>query len=149
MFPQVRQATVLDLEQLIPLFDAYRQFYGKAPDVAVARQFLTDRLARQESVVLLAEDGGGVVLGFVQMFPSFSSVGAAPIYILNDLFVVPTSRGKGIGTLLMRAAADAARAVGAVRLKLSTAITNVPAQRLYNVLGWERDEEFYGYNLSL
>jgi GNAT superfamily N-acetyltransferase len=99
--------------------------------------------------VLVARSESGEASGFVQLFPSFSSVRAAPIYILNDLFVLPSARRAGIGARLLNAAAEHARASGAVRLKLSTAISNTPAQRLYEALGWKRDEEFYEYGLSL
>jgi GNAT superfamily N-acetyltransferase len=149
MTDNVRQATLRDLEQLVPLFDAYRRFYGKPSDLIVARQFLTDRMARGQSVVLIAEGPDGVAIGFAQLFPTFSSVLAAPIYLLSDLFVAPGARRRGVGTRLLKAAADAGRAAGAVRLELSTAITNVPAQRLYEALGWKRDDEFYQYGLSL
>lgn len=149
MTDTIRQATLDDLDCLVPLFDAYRQFYGQSSDLAVARQFLRDRLARGESVVLIAEDRNGAAIGFVQLFPTFSSVLTAPIYILHDLFVVPTARRRGVGTLLLKAATETARATGAVRLELATAITNAPAQRLYESLGWKRDEEFYQYGLPL
>ena len=149
MNDNVRQATLHDLEQLVPLLDAYRQCYGKPSDLIVARQFLADRMARGQSVVLIAEGPDGAAIGFAQLFPSFSSILSAPIYILHDLFVAPGSRRRGVGTLLLKAAAEAGRAGGAVRLELSTAITNVPAQRLYEALGWKRDDEFYQYGLSL
>ncbi|MEQ1656824.1 MAG: GNAT family N-acetyltransferase [Nitrospira sp.] len=145
----IHLATTLDLEQLIPLFDGYRQFYGASSDVALARQFLVDRMTRKESMVLLAREAGGAALGFVQLFPSFSSVRAAPIYVLNDLFVVPVARRQGVGTLLLQAAADKARASGAIRLKLSTAITNLAAQKLYEAMKWTREEDYHVYNLSL
>lgn len=145
----IHQATTLDLDQLIPLFDGYRQFYGASSDVALARQFLVDRMTRKESMVLLAREADGVALGFVQLFPSFSSVRAAPIYVLNDLFVVPVARRQGVGTRLLQAAADKARASGAIRLKLSTAITNLAAQKLYEVMKWTREEDYHVYNLSL
>ncbi len=145
----VRRAALPDVERVVPLFDAYRQFYGRESDLAVAREFLTARLSRDESVVLLADGSSGDAEGFVQLYPSFSSVRAAPIYVLNDLFVVPSARRRGVGTLLLKAAAEFARASGAVRMKLSTAMTNSSAQRLYEKLGWERDEEFYEYGLSL
>lgn len=138
-----------DLDQLVPLFDGYRQFYGKTSDLATARQFLADRLSRGESVVLIAEGSDGAAIGFVQLFPGFSSILAAPIYLLNDLFVAPAARGRGVGTVLLKAAAETGRAAGAVRLELSTAITNISARRLYEALGWKRDEEFYQYGLSL
>jgi GNAT superfamily N-acetyltransferase len=145
----VRLAALQDLEQLVPLFDGYRQFYGKPPDPALARRFLSDRLSRQDSLVLIAEEPRPAAVGFVQMYPSFSSVRAARIYILNDLFVVASARRRGTGSLLLRSAAEHARASGAVQLKLSTEIKNVSAQRLYAALGWKRDEDFYEYALPL
>jgi ribosomal protein S18 acetylase RimI-like enzyme len=144
----VRRATLDDLDQLVPLFDAYRQFYRQQSDLVVARQFLNDRLTRNESVVLVVENGGGAAIGFVQLYPSFSSILAAPMYLLSDLFVVPRARRRGVGTRLLTSAAETARTAGAVRLELATAITNVSAQRLYESLGWQRDE-FCQYGLSL
>ncbi|MBM4138647.1 MAG: GNAT family N-acetyltransferase [Nitrospira sp.] len=145
----VRRSSLLDIDRLIPLFDAYRQFYGQQSDLNIARRFLNERLSRHESVVLIAEDPNGVVIGFAQVFPAFSSILAAPISIFHDLYVVPAARRCGVGTMLLKAVAETARATGAVRLELATAITNTTAQRLYEALGWKRDEEFYMYSLSL
>jgi len=149
MSHSVRRATLADLDRLAPLFDAYRQFYLQPSEIALARQFLGERLAREESVVLVAEDRDGGAIGFAQLYPTFSSILAAPMYLVSDLFVVPAARGRGVGTLLLNAAADTARAAGAVRLELATAITNTHAQTLYEALGWKRDEEFCVYGLSL
>ena len=149
MADSVRQASVQDLDQLVPLFDAYRRFYGQQSDRTVARQFLHDRLARSESIVLIAKDRDEAAIGFVQLFPTFSSILAAPVYLLHDLFVTPAARRRGVGILLMKAAAETARAAGAVRLELATAITNAPAQKLYEGLGWKRDDEFYVYGVPL
>ncbi len=55
MTAPARRATLDDLDQLVPLFDAYRQFYGQHSDLIVTRQFLNDRLTRNESVVLVAQ----------------------------------------------------------------------------------------------
>ena len=145
----IRLATVEDADRVAPLFDAYRQFYGLAPDLALASRFLADRLARGESVVLLAAAADGTPMGFVQMYPGFSSLRAARTYVLYDLFVQPRARRHGVGRLLMQAASDEARRAGAVALVLSTAKTNVGAQRLYESLGWVRDEDFYEYGLDL
>lgn len=149
MTQSVHRATLDDLDRLVPLFDGYRRFYDKPSDMVVARQFLAERISRGESIVLIAEDPTGNAIGFAQLFPSFSSVLAAPMYLLSDLFVVPAARRRGVGTLLLKAAAETGRVAGAVRLELSTAITNVSAQRLYETLGWKRDDEFYVYGLSL
>jgi ribosomal protein S18 acetylase RimI-like enzyme len=85
----------------------------------------------------------------MQLYPSFSSGRAAPIYILNDLFMAPAARRKGIGTLLLKKAEELGRAAGAVRLRLSTELTNASAQALYESLGWKRETAFCDYNLDL
>jgi ribosomal protein S18 acetylase RimI-like enzyme len=73
----------------------------------------------------------------------------ARIYILNDLFVHPQARRAGVGRALLEAAAYYGRCVGALRLVLSTELTNTPAQALYEKLGWRRDAEFCNYQLTL
>lgn len=120
----IRRPTLEDFDQLVPLFDAYRQFYRQPSDLIIARQFLSDRLIRNESVVLIAEDGAGRAVGFAQLYSTFSTILAAPMYVLSDLFVIPEARRRGAGTLLLRSAAETARTAGAVRLELATAITN-------------------------
>jgi GNAT superfamily N-acetyltransferase len=97
----------------------------------------------------VAETADGEAVGFVQLYPCFSSIRVAPIFILSDLFVAQSARGGGVGRSLMEAAARFARATGAVGLELATARTNAPAQRLYESLGWQRDEAFYQYGLDL
>lgn len=144
----VRYATIEDLEQLVPLFDGYRQFYGQESDVLLAHDFLAERFRHQESVILVAESSRQMV-GFTQLFPSFSSVRASRIFILNDLFVVPEARCQGVAQALLTMAAQAGRALGAVRLSLSTARTNEQAQKLYELQGWKRDETFLYYTLAL
>ena len=91
----IRQAVLDDLDDIVPLFDAYRQFYKRESDLDAARAFLDDRLQRRESVVFLAFDGEAAV-GFTQLYPSFSSVSMAPIQILNDLYVDPSARKYGV-----------------------------------------------------
>jgi GNAT superfamily N-acetyltransferase len=144
----VRQATVADLDILVPLFDRYRQFYGQASEPERVRQFLRDRLEHNESVIFVAvrEDAA---IGFTQLYPSFTSLGLARIYVLNDLYVDPATRRTGAGAALLEAAADFARGVGAIRLVLSTALTNFSAQALYEKSGWKRDAEFCTYQLGL
>lgn len=144
----LRRATLADLPLLVPLFDAYRQFYGQPSDPPRAERFLRGRLAGDESVIYLAEHHATAV-GFVQLYPSFWSVAACRSWILNDLFVSPAHRGTGAGKALMNRARAHALETGAGGLSLATQRTNLAAQRLYESLGWKRDEEFYHYELSL
>ncbi len=145
----VRRAKLDDLPALAPLFDAYRGFYGKPSDLPLAARFLRERLERGQSAVFLAGDEDGRAAGFVQLYPSFTSVGAAPVQILNDLFVDPKARGKGVGRALVDAAEDFARQSGAVRLSLSTGVGNAEAQALYRAQGWIRDERFCTFEKQL
>jgi GNAT superfamily N-acetyltransferase len=145
----VRQATILDLDLLVPLFDLYRQFYRRPGDLALARRFLRERFEHNESIIFLAMRADGAALGFTQLFPSFSSASAARILILNDLFVLPQARRMGVGSRLLSAAADFGRAMGAARLTLSTEVTNEASQTLYEVAGWKQQTDFYVYNLAL
>lgn len=149
MSVQVRQATVHDLDTLVPLFDGYRQFYGQPSDPEAARAFLRARFAHHESVILLALDDEGAGLGFTQLYPLFSSVRMVRTYLLNDMFVSPLARRQGVAAALLREAAAHARALGAASLSLSTALDNAPAQALYESEGWERDRQFCEYTLRL
>lgn len=145
---QLVQVTAEQVELVAPLFDAYRQFYDQPADLDGARQFLTERLSRGESVIFAVLEGGQA-LGFTQLYPSFSSLSIRPIWILNDLFVTAAARRRGIGAMLLRAARDHARKTGAVRLALSTAVTNTQAQALYERDGWRRDTTFHHYEYEL
>lgn len=134
-----------DAALIASLFDAYRQFYEQPADADAALAFITARLERGESVILLARRPDGSALGFCQLYPSFCSVLAAPIYVLYDLFVVPDARRLGVGRALLLAAEAHARATGHARMDLTTASNNLRAQALYESLGWVRDEVFLTY----
>ncbi|MFC5438006.1 GNAT family N-acetyltransferase [Rhodanobacter umsongensis] len=147
---QIRQATILDLDAVAPLFDSYRQFYGQPADLARAQDFLAERIRLHESVILLAhDDEDGEWLGFTQLYPLFSSVRTVRTWLLNDLFVAAAARRRGVAKALLDAAAGHARALGAASLSLSTALDNAPAQALYESMGWERDRQFCEYSLTL
>ena len=72
----------------------------------------------------------------------------ARIFILNDLFVREEARGKGAGRKLIGMAGEFAKAAGAVRLTLSTALTNTRAQAVYESLGWRPDQQFCVYHFA-
>jgi ribosomal protein S18 acetylase RimI-like enzyme len=146
---KTRQATHGDLDAIAPLFDAYRQFYEKPADLELARRFIDERFRRNESTIFVAEDAGGKIVGFTQLYPAYCSVAADRIYVLYDLFVTPAARGTGAGRALMETAEAFARQAGAARLQLQTATTNIVGQTLYESCGWLRDNDFYVYEKSL
>lgn len=142
----IREITENDLPKVAELFDLYRQFYEQAPDIDRAYEFIADRFNKNESVILVAESSKEELVGFCQLYPTFCSVEAAPIYSLYDLFVLPAARKLGVGKALLLAAEAKATAEGKVRMDLTTAKTNLSAQSLYESLGWQRDNIFYAYN---
>ncbi len=146
---KTRQAEHDDLDAIAPLFDAYRQFYEKPADLALARRYLDERFKRKESVIFIAENEAGEIVGFTQLYPAFCSVLADRTYVLYDLFVTPAARGTGAGRALMEAAEAHGRKSGAARLQLQTAVTNKIGQSLYESCDWVRDDLFYTYEKSL
>ena len=145
---RVVRATLQDAERLVPLFDAYLQFYHRPSDPPAARKFLAQRLERGESVVFLAEGERADPLGFTQLYPTFASLSMKPWWVLYDLYVVPEARHRGIASQLLERAKRLARETGADGLSLETARDN-PAQHLYEALGWKRDDLFLHYELYL
>ena len=145
----IHTATLADLPAVAQLFDAYRQFYQYPSDLALASAYIAERLQKGESVILLARDGAGAALGFCQLYPTFCSLEAKPIYALYDLYVAPAARGAGVGNQLLLGAEQTARAHGMCRLDLSTAKTNTPAQAAYEALGWVRDELYFVYSKAV
>jgi GNAT superfamily N-acetyltransferase len=142
--PKIRRGTMPDLPRIAELFDAYRQFYGQAPDPDGARAFLRERLQAGDSAILIAERDRRFV-GFAQLYPSFSSTVMKRLWILNDLFVTPAHRRGGVGRALMAAAEDLARATSARGLVLATQKTNATAKALYEARGWKLDDVFDHY----
>jgi ribosomal protein S18 acetylase RimI-like enzyme len=147
----IRRAESGDARAIAPLFDGYRQFYGKTSDLALAELFLRERLRNGESIVLVAvtPGAGAGPIGFVQLYPTFSSLLCGRAWVLNDLFVAESARRSGVACALMNAAADAARGAGVNSISLSTAHDNLAAQALYTKLGYVLDEEFRTYSLEV
>lgn len=144
------RANIRDLDALAVLFNAYRTFYRQVSDIAVARAFLRERLQNNESVIFLARVvSSNEALGFIQLYPSFSSVAARRTWILNDLFVKPDARRRGIARALMACARAHATESKAPNLTLETADDNTAAHTLYESLGYVREVGTRRYLLML
>jgi len=144
----IKEATVKDSEKIGEVFDLYRQFYKKNPDKIISIEYIKQRLTNKESTIFFVEEDN-VCIGIVQLYVTFDSLELSKKIILYDLFVRPEYRKKGIGAMLMDASKDFAENNDISGIELSTAISNGTAQRLYESLGYERDNEFYNYYLSI
>lgn len=143
---KIIKATSEHLDATALLFDAYRVWYRLETDLEGSREFLQQRMEQNESEIFLAidEDSGSAV-GFTQLYPYFSSTRMSKLWLLNDLFVSKSHRGKGISLLLINAAKDLARKTGAIGLNLETEKSNIVGNALYPRAGFKRyeDENFY------
>jgi GNAT superfamily N-acetyltransferase len=146
-FMKVIPATLDWLPQLAVLFDMYRVFYQKTPDLAGATAFLNDRLTQKESqIFLLVSENEQKVMGFTQLYPLWSSTRMGKLWLLNDLFIHPAHRGQGYAPLLMERAKQFARETNAVGVMLETAKTNDIGNSLYPKVGFQLDTDFNWYH---
>lgn len=165
---EIIRAKPQHLEHLVPLVDAYRQFYKQPSNLEAVREYVKSRLENNQCVVFMAYEGSphpsvpseeqsspemgeGKVdihpLGFSLLYHHWSTVALGHVWLLNDLFTTPEARRSGVGWALMEAARDFAKADGAKRIWLRTAVDNFAGQALYEKFGMVRDEQFYRYDL--
>ncbi|KIE05690.1 hypothetical protein NF27_DN00060 [Candidatus Jidaibacter acanthamoeba] len=150
MRSKIVSPSLSNLGHLTELFCQYRTFYKQPLDFEKTRKFVFDRLNMKDSIFFMAyEKGSKVAMGFTQLYPSFTSVGMQRIYILNDLYVAPEYRGKGVSKALLTRAHEFSIENGAQKVSLMTADNNIIAQKLYESLDYNFDTQFSHYNFIL
>lgn len=143
----IRKADFADTTEAAFLFDQYRMFYKQPTDIKAAKKFISERLQLRDSAVFTAYLDGAAI-GFTQLYPIFTSVGMQRSWLLNDLFVMESARGKKVATHLLEAAKNFAKSTSSKWLLLQTAADNFHAQALYEKDGWKKQTDFfYQYDL--
>ena len=128
----IRSAQAEDREQWDLLWQGYLEFYRSSLEARVTDELWRRILDPQHEIRgLLAESDGGL-LGLVHFFPHAHTWYEAPVCYLNDLFVLPTARGAGIGQHLIEAVAEEARQRGWAEVYWHTQADNTTARRLYD-----------------
>ncbi|MGP1345799.1 MAG: GNAT family N-acetyltransferase [Phycisphaerales bacterium] len=151
----IRRAGISDVPALAPMFEAYCRFYKRDPGQGRAGIYLTDRLNNHDAIVFIAESTADAdnntaePLGFALLYPKWQSTAMRRDWTLNDLFVVPHARRRGVATSLLATVDEFARDSGANNLQLKTHHTNEPAHALYQRLGWSRKEDFWTFERPL
>ncbi len=146
---QIAPIAAAELEELLPLIAAYQRFYEVEDiDDDRNRAFFSRFLAPSEEGMLVGARENGRLVGHTCLYWHHNSLIAADTVLMYDLFVVPETRGRGVGRALIEAAADVARERGAALLEWTTAPDNHTAQRLYDSLPTERSE-WLEYELGL
>ncbi|QQE79132.1 GNAT family N-acetyltransferase [Alicyclobacillus sp. SO9] len=144
---EIRQAVLEDADQLAAIFNAYRSHFGGKSDVSASMEFLKDRMMSADSVIFYAYDERSdeqsairAVTGFAQLYPSFSSVTLENLWILNDLYVTETTRGQGVGRLLLHHVLHFAHERSSKGVILETTPENTRAQAFYKRNRFVRDK---------
>lgn len=147
---RIVQATLEHLDLLTPLFVKYREFYGELPFPDSSKAFLEKRLRRKESVIYMAlADEEDKLLGFCQLYPSYSSLALKRVWILNDIYVAEDARRQLVADHLLQTAKTMAKETNAVRMRVSTSLDNEVAQKVYESIGFTVDEQFKNYTLPI
>jgi GNAT superfamily N-acetyltransferase len=138
-----------DVPELLPLMRAYCDFYRVDPSdealLDMSRALLAD--PEREGLQLIGRDGQDRAVGFATIFWSWSTLSAARIGVMNDLYVAPSARGSGLAEALIEACRERCVERGARVLCWQTAKDNFRAQRLYERMGGRR-EEWLDYSLE-
>jgi ribosomal protein S18 acetylase RimI-like enzyme len=145
---RIQRAVMSDLDKLLPLLQGYRVFYKQRPDPAGEHRFLHERLTSHDSTIFIARSAADAV-GFVQLSTVCSLVHLGPVLLLEDLYVDPVARGKGVARALLDRAKAHALQLKASGMFLETAHTNRAAQRVYERAGWQLESVFRKYNCPL
>jgi len=143
---KICKVTQETIGEVVPLFNAYREFYGQSSDLQQAEQFIQERVMGGESIIFLAYLEEEPV-GFAQLFPVFSSVAMKRAFLLNDLFVAKQARKQGVAQALMEQCYIYCQQEDARYMMLETARDNVQAQKLYEKMGMTIDETVYYYSI--
>ena len=144
-----RKATINDLNQLTELFNSYRVFYRKEADFNGAKAFIAERIENNESVIFVAENETKELTGFVQLYPLFSSTRMKKLWLLNDLFVNPNFRSKGISINLIEKAKELVKETNACGMFLETEKINDIGNNLYPKTGFilNKGSNFYEWSI--
>jgi GNAT superfamily N-acetyltransferase len=145
---EIRPARTEEIEEMLPLIRAYCEFYETEPDDdGLRRMFETLITDPSQGAVFIARDEGTAV-GFATLDWKWSSLKAAKMGYLEDLFVDPGARGRGIADALIEVCAERCRELGMPAMAWQTAPDNHRAQQVYNRTGAEA-ETYLEYDLKL
>jgi ribosomal protein S18 acetylase RimI-like enzyme len=146
----ITRVALADLPELVGLMRGYCDFYEVAPGDAALRALSLTLLEHPDTagVQLIARDARGAAVGFTTLYWSYSTTSASAIGVMNDLYVAPHARAKGLGAALIRACEAECAARGLQTMEWETAPSNTRAQALYDRFPAERSE-WVSYSLAL
>lgn len=138
------------LTQLAKLVDEYRSFCNFESSPKETEEFLLGLMDRGDAVTFIAVDETtDTVMGFVNLYPCYSTLALQRLWILNDLGVAKEFRGQGISKALIEKALIFAKETGAIRVELKTERANSLARNLYKTIGFKVDNANIYYRVPI
>ena len=138
------------IDQLVDVVEEYREFCGVPVSPKETKDFFQKRFENDESVTFIAiDETSNVLMGFANTYLSFSTLSMRRLVILNDLGVSKTFQGRGVAQSLVNEVIAYAKSLDSVRVELKTKKNNVNAQKLYQSLGFEPDNEHFYYQVPV
>ncbi len=149
MTVQIRFGDLADVPLIADLIRGLARYEKLEHEVTMTEEKLTDSLfgERRYAETLIAEDDRQPV-GFALFFHNFSTFLAQPGIYLEDLFVIPEQRGRGVGRALLERLAQVAVDRGCGRLEWAVLNWNQDAIRFYERLGAKPNSEWTVYRLT-
>ncbi|ACV27548.1 GNAT family N-acetyltransferase [Kangiella koreensis] len=144
----IKTCEIKDLDNLVPAFDSYRQRYKQPSEPQKIEQFLRQMLEQETSVIFISYEGDELT-GFAQLYPSYSSIGLAPIWTLNDFYVFGGTGRKQTAEALLSAAKDLCEETNAIRIEVTTRKENHRLHKIYREFGFEKDFKYDYYFLRI
>ncbi len=146
---QVRKLTEKYIDKLVDVVDEYREFCGFSRSYKETKEFLLYLLVEKKSTTFIAINSDDEVMGFINLYPSYSTLALRKIWILNDLAVSTKFRRLGVAQLLIKQGLLFAQETGAIRVELKTEKSNLGAQKLYSEIGFNIDNDNIYYRVPV
>jgi ribosomal protein S18 acetylase RimI-like enzyme len=135
------------IDQFVIVVDEYRKFCGFDSSPDGTKEFFLQLQIEHKAVASIAPNENDQVMGFANLYPSYSTLALKKIWILNDLGVSCNFRRLGVAQALLKKATEFAKKSGAIRIELKTEKANSNAQELYFKIGFKIDQDNIYYRV--
>jgi GNAT superfamily N-acetyltransferase len=145
---EIKNAAEKDLPAVISLLSEFADFEKLEHEFSITEESLRQAVFGEKAFVyLLIAIAKNELIGFALLYPKFASFRGERSLYLEDLYVCPEKRGKGLGLAMLKKAANLAKENGFQRLDWQTLKWNTPAIDFYQKIGAESDDGNINFRL--
>lgn len=145
---QIYKAKENNIQQIINLIKEFAEFEKLSQFCKVSENDLREAIfGENKFIYCLVAESEDEIVGYALFFPVFKSFRGERSMFLEDLYVSPKMRGKGLGLKMLKEVARTAKERNCVRLDWQALKWNAPAIEFYEKLGAKYDDENYDFSL--